>query len=99
MSKSEISLSIPESNESAFFFNHKNDTKNSDFSKSSSSCWPLISRSTLLTIFKNTLLAAAVPFIFLYIVVPVVFNVFPHFTQHIFFLNFGKYISLFTVEK
>jgi abhydrolase domain-containing protein 12 len=46
--------------------------------------------TTLLSLFKRTLLIGSIPFIFLYIIVPILFNVVPHFTQHIFFLNFVK---------
>uniref|UniRef100_A0AC34FYZ0 Uncharacterized protein n=1 Tax=Panagrolaimus sp. ES5 TaxID=591445 RepID=A0AC34FYZ0_9BILA len=88
MSKSEISLSIP-SNEDAFLF--ENGRKyGSGGGKKQNYLFSCISRSTLLAILKRTALIGSLPFIFLYIIVPLLFHFTPLFTQHIFFLNFVK---------
>lgn len=42
------------------------------------------------SILRKTVILGITPFVFLYVIVPLLFFVFPHFMQHLFFLNFVK---------
>jgi len=41
-------------------------------------------------ILRKTIIIGGIPLVFLYVVVPALFFLFPHFMQHVFFLNFVK---------